>query len=169
MKSFKEKSIAYQKAIAYQIQHKNQQMLDSYMQTYIYIWNLFHVFAEKLKDEYFDSVKSAIIDVVHFSCNNLSCSNCKTHANEYLKENDMNLITNKEDLKIYLWKFHNNVNTRKGVAEYPYDSLTDRYSVMNLKDCFDKYATNFLNFKRDIEHINLMKKWFSICHDYYFN
>lgn len=168
MLTYKERRLAYQKANIEQIQHRNQQLLDSYMQTNIYIWNLFHVLAEKVMEEHFDLLKSTFIDVVQFSCNNLSCSTCKNHANAYLKENNMNSIMNKEELKIYLWKFHNSVNIRKGGSEYPYDDLIPRYSAMTVKDCFDKYATNFLNFKKDVEHVNLMKRWFSMYCDQYF-
>ena len=40
---------------------------------------------------------------------NLPCPTCKTHAIQYIKQNPINLTSNK-NFQLWVWNFHNSVN-----------------------------------------------------------
>ena len=94
-------------------------------------WFLFHTLAEKVKPEYFAVIKKELLDLIYAICANLPCPNCASHATEYMKGINFEVITTKEHLKILLHRFHNEVNKRKGFPEFPYEQLSEKYSKAN--------------------------------------
>jgi len=58
---------------------------------------------------------------------------------------DKDKITNKEDLKLMLLNFHNNVNLRLKKPEYNYQQLNDKYKTAN----FYHIANSFFYFFED--------------------
>lgn len=94
-------------------------------------WFLFHTLAEKVKPEYFELIKRELLDLIYAICANLPCPNCASHATEYMKSVNFDVITTKDHLRILLHRFHNEVNKRKGFAEFPYEQLSEKYSKAN--------------------------------------
>lgn len=94
-------------------------------------WFLFHTLAEKIKPEYFEIVKSELLNIIYTICANLPCPNCANHAVTYMKNINFNSIATKHHLRIMLYNFHNEVNKRKGFAEFPYEELSVKYSQAN--------------------------------------
>ena len=86
-------------------------------------WYLFHTLAEKLKPEYSSEIP-VLFSYINDICNNLPCPDCQKHAMMAMQRANKPLITSsKENLINYLWSFHNSVNKRTGLSEYPKESL----------------------------------------------
>jgi Erv1 / Alr family len=58
----------------------------------------------------------------------LPCPECASHAKMYLDSSNINSISNKEELKQFLYVFHNTVNTRKGYPIFTIEELNNKYS-----------------------------------------
>ena len=97
-------------------------------------WFLFHTLAEKIKQEYFNEYKHELFEIIKTICNTLPCPNCANHATEYMKKIYFQNIRYKEDLQRMLWAFHNEVNTRKGFAIFPFEDVSTKYSTANTRN-----------------------------------
>lgn len=94
-------------------------------------WFLFHTLAEKVKPEYFQEVRVELLNIIYTICSNLPCPDCAKHATEYMNGMNFNTIITKDHLRLMLHRFHNEVNRRKGFAEFPLDQLSEKYSRAN--------------------------------------
>uniref|UniRef100_A0A6C0JJE7 thiol oxidase n=1 Tax=viral metagenome TaxID=1070528 RepID=A0A6C0JJE7_9ZZZZ len=134
-------------------------------------WFLFHTLAQKVKDEYFLEIKNELIGNIFSICYNLPCPKCQAHASEYVKKVNINSIKTKDDLKNFLFKFHNDVSSMKGNPIFPYDQLNEKYSkaiTVNVINNFfvffqDKSfnVTAISNSMHRTRTIALLKIWFS--------
>jgi hypothetical protein len=91
-------------------------------------WFLFHTLAEKIKPEFFNEIRAELLNIIYIICSNLPCPNCAKHAVDYMNGINFNTITTKDQLRMLLYRFHNEVNRRKGFAEFPFDQLSEKYS-----------------------------------------
>ena len=91
-------------------------------------WFLVHTLAEKIKPEYFNEIRAELLNIIYVICSNLPCPNCAKHAVDYMNGVNFNTITTKDHLRMLLYRFHNEVNRRKGFAEFPLDQLSEKYS-----------------------------------------
>ncbi len=94
------------------------------------IWTFFHVTAQKIKPEYFNSIIKGYLNNIVLICGVLPCPVCSAHATEYLRSINLNNIRSKEDLIHFFFNFHNAVNMRKGVQVLIRDNIPD-YGAMN--------------------------------------
>lgn len=94
-------------------------------------WFLFHTLAEKIKPEHFQEVRADLLNIIFVICTNLPCPDCARHATSYMNAINFNTITTKDSLRLLLHRFHNEVNKRKGLPEFPLDELSPKYSVAN--------------------------------------
>ncbi len=96
-------------------------------------WQLLHSIVLKINDNINQSqlkeLKSVIINIT----NNLPCPNCTHHAVSYLKSNRFDLIDNIYSLRLFIHKFHNNVNERLKKPLMSYEDHIVLYNRMNLK------------------------------------
>jgi Erv1 / Alr family len=53
---------------------------------------------------------------------NLPCVECRRHAANYIFNNPPELI-NRNTFKIWMWRFHNNVNKRLGKPKFRFENL----------------------------------------------
>jgi hypothetical protein len=134
-------------------------------------WFFFHTVAEKIKDDMFPSVRTDIIEHIKVICNNLPCPKCSEHATEYMKKVNINSIRTKSDLQLMLFQFHNVVNKKKRLDEFPLSQLKEKYSNANLVNI----VYNFMNYFGEKSNnptliasqmyktrfIQLLKKWFN--------
>jgi hypothetical protein len=108
------------------------------------IWYLFHTLAHKIKDDAFDQCRLGLLKNIYIICNNLPCPTCTKHAVDYLNRINFNAIQTKQQLKLALFQFHNDVNRRKNVPIFSLDSLEEKYSTastMNIIQYFMKVFT----------------------------
>lgn len=95
------------------------------------IWYLFHTLAEKVKEGLFPVIKTELLNTIYSICSNLPCPKCRKHAVEYMDNVNFNSINSKNDLKLFLYQFHNTVNKRKNYPLFSYIDLDDKYSKAN--------------------------------------
>lgn len=106
-------------------------------------WFLFHSLAEKVKEEHFNTVKSELINTIYVICKNLPCPMCATHATQYMNSVNFSSIQSKKDLIDLLWRFHNEVNTKKNVPIFPHKELQEKYPRANLVNIIQLFMYHF--------------------------
>jgi hypothetical protein len=121
-----------------------------------YTWILFHWIAEHIKENFFDTERENILQLIYLICNNLPCPNCREHARNYIKSIPFRYIKTKTDLKNYIYHFHNVVNTRSKKTYQPY-SILDKYKTLNVKLLFDSWNHHF-SYSNDIQRHDFMAK-----------
>lgn len=79
-----------------------------------YTWAIFHMIVEKIKPEHREEELNNIKNIIYTICINLPCPVCRLHAINYLNKT-YSKVTSMEELKMYLYNFHNvvNINTKK--------------------------------------------------------
>ena len=86
-------------------------------------WYFFHSLIEKTNDDLFSKNRIEIINLCKIILTNLPCPICRKHANDYIIKNPIYGNKNKNELKLYFWKFHNFVNKRLNKKQFEEDSL----------------------------------------------
>lgn len=106
-------------------------------------WFLFHTLAEKIKPEHYSDLQKELLNLIYTICSNLPCPSCAKHATQYLNAINFNTITTKDSLRFMLHRFHNEVNQRKGVPEFPIEQLTAKYSAANTINIIHNFMPYF--------------------------
>lgn len=107
-------------------------------------WNLFHVLAEKIREEHFSQVRQGLLNIIYTICSNLPCPDCTNHAVHYLNGVNFNAIQRKDQLRDMIYNFHNAVNVRKGYPLYPKDQVESKYTKGNLHAIVQQFWQHFL-------------------------
>ena len=103
-------------------------------------WTLFHVLAEKLTN---DNLVKPIIQLIKTICSCLPCPTCREHSTTILKHYSLyHTINTREDLKRFIWEFHNQVNKKLHTPLYKFNNLT-KYSRYNLNSIFTIWLKYF--------------------------
>ena len=91
-----------------------------------YIWIFLHNFANKIDNDYFCKNKNFVIDTIKLICISLPCYLCSDHAKLKFNNYNFNTIKEKNDLKKFLFDFHNHIN--KKLNKQVYDlSVLNKY------------------------------------------
>lgn len=106
-------------------------------------WFLFHTLAEKIKPEYYQEIQKELLNLIYTICSNLPCPSCAKHATQYLNAINFNTLTTKDSLRMMLYRFHNEVNKRKGFTEFPLEQLSDKYSNANTVNIIHNFMPYF--------------------------
>ena len=101
-------------------------------------WIFLHTIAQKIKNDRFPAMREQILKKINIICRNLPCPDCSAHAAKYLDAINFKTIVSKEDLKTFLWTFHNEVNKRKGIPVVD-RSILDKYSTANTKNVINYF------------------------------
>jgi len=135
------------------------------------VWFLFHTLAHKIKDDEFQNIKIELLDLIKAVCRNLPCPTCAQHATEYLQRLNYHSIRNKDDLKRFLFIFHNDVNYRKQLPLFLLDELETKYSsantlniIRNFIEVFQYKNKSFHMIANDMQRqrqADLLKTWFN--------
>jgi hypothetical protein len=92
------------------------------------VWLLLHTLSEKVKPDSFSEIRQGFLNIIYIICTNLPCPDCSAHAKTYLDGNNFMSIQSKEQLKQFMFDFHNSVNIRKGFTIFKYQDL-QKYST----------------------------------------
>lgn len=90
-------------------------------------WYLFHGIAEKIKEDKFLELKPTIISIIKLICSNLPCPDCADHATKFLNTINLDNIQNKNDFKIFLFKFHNMINSKTNKPQFSKEDFDNKY------------------------------------------
>jgi hypothetical protein len=105
-------------------------------------WYFFHTFSEKITETLFTNKRKECIDLLIEICNNLPCPYCRDHARDYIKKHKLDNIKTKEELKLYFFKFHNEVNKRTKKKALDISAL-EIYKNMSMVSVFRYYRKEF--------------------------
>jgi len=131
-------------------------------------WLLLHTIAEKVKKDNYPLIKNDIIIMIFNICKKLPCPICQYHAIENLNKLKKFPLNTKEELKIFLFAFHNLVNKTANKKLFNYSELFiyEKYNIVNVMNIFLKsFNTNGNlklltdNFHRRLLLINI-SRWF---------
>lgn len=94
-------------------------------------WMLFHTLAEKIKEEHFSTYRNIILKFIINICSCLPCPTCREDATNFFKKLNLNFIKTKNDLKLFLYNFHNRINkkTFKPIKDI---SILDNFKTLDI-------------------------------------
>lgn len=134
-------------------------------------WFMFHTLAEKIKPEYFPVIRQELFNIVIMVCSNLPCPNCARHAKQFMSGVNFNSIQTKDDLRILFYRFHNEVNKKKGFPQFPYEELSDKYGKANTVNIVHYFMMHFEDKQKTLRMIaddmhraricSQLRAWFS--------
>ena len=105
------------------------------------VWILLHTKFHKINPSFYIENKLTLIQIVKNLCNNLPCSDCRTHANNHMKLLKPEHVNTKENMKQFLFQFHNDVNKRKNKPIFKNFSIYDSY---NMKHAIARFVTQYV-------------------------
>lgn len=114
-------------------------------------WFLLHTLSVKVKESEFKNIRVDLLNRIYAICINLPCPDCANHAKIYLDNINFNSIQTKEDLKLLLYKFHNDVNRRKGYPFFSYDKLDEKYSLAITNNIIRNFMVHFSDRTRSLK------------------
>ena len=118
-------------------------------------WTLFHILAEKLTN---DSLVKPIIQLIKTICSCLPCPTCREHSTILLNNYSLYYTINtKEELKKFIWEFHNQVNKKLNTPLYQFNNLT-KYSKFNLNTILIIWLKYFNIFTKDVKLYTIKNK-----------
>lgn len=107
------------------------------------VWYLFHSLAYKIKESNFNKIKNDIIYVIKTVSTNLPCQECSLHAANELNKVQFNNINSKEELKKFLFNFHNHINKKLNKPCFEYSELDKKYSQANFNIIYNNFFIIF--------------------------
>lgn len=102
-------------------------------------WYLFHGIAEKIKEDKFSENKDLIIKIIKLVCSNLPCPDCSEHATTTLNAVNFDSIKTKDNLKDFLFKFHNIVNQKTNKPVFKKEELDAKYKNIVMPIIFNYF------------------------------
>jgi len=90
-------------------------------------WNYVHTLAEWTPP----SKEQEVYEVIKKNIEVFPCEKCSQHGLEYLEKHPFNPLI--ENLKIFLWRFHNDINRAIGKKAEDISILAD-YSPLNIEE-----------------------------------
>lgn len=103
------------------------------------IWFLFHTIAHKIKEQEFIGEKDTLILLVKTICNNLPCPECASDATSILNRVNFQNIKTKDDFKMFLFNFHNHINSKLKKPLFEYAELDNKYSKANIHNLYKNF------------------------------
>ena len=87
------------------------------------LWRVLHSLSFSIEDGNKNDRKN-FLDVLESLQTLLPCEDCRQHFCAYMKENNPN---DAEDLAVWTFNFHNEVNTRLGKPQYAFNDVSKLY------------------------------------------
>ena len=102
-------------------------------------WYLFHSLAHNIKETEFLSIKPDLIYVIKTVSGNLPCPECSSDAITKLEKVNFDNIKTKQEFKLLLFNFHNQVNAKLGKPGYLLTDLDEKYSKANINAIYNNF------------------------------
>lgn len=107
------------------------------------IWFFFHTMAEKIYEDKFSALRVEFMNLIHMIATNLPCPACSAHAKIYLGGINFSAIVTKQQLKDFLWNFHNSLNNKKDFPLMSHDDFENKYVLANTRLIIYNFMSNF--------------------------
>ena len=123
-------------------------------------WFLFHTLAEKIKESEFSTLRQEFLNHILKICNNLPCTTCAQHATQYMNSVNFNNIQTKEQLKLFLFAFHNSINKRKDYESFHVNELSkysEAVTVNIVRNFFHHFSKRSYNFRMAVDNMHRQK------------
>ena len=101
-------------------------------------WYFLHTLVEKIDVNHYDKIYGEVRNLIINIFQNLPCPYCKNHALNYIKKKNIYKIKTKEEMKTYLFDFHNEVNKRINHPIYNKEDLV-KYKDLNFLKATNAY------------------------------
>jgi hypothetical protein len=107
-------------------------------------WIMLHTLSEKLNsnDVDFNNKFKEFKHLIHQLVSNLPCPLCTRHSINYFKKNNFNNVKHNE-LKKYLFDFHNDVNKNLGKQLFKHEDLDDTYKNNNIFQVMNHFISRY--------------------------
>lgn len=105
-------------------------------------WYFFHSFAEKITENLFNNQREECLELLSKICSSLPCPYCKDHAVNYLSKHNFMEIKTKEQLKMFFFNFHNDVNKRRKIKQEGIEIL-NKYKNASMVNVFLYFRQEF--------------------------
>ena len=104
------------------------------------MWYFLHTFANNINNEKYNDISYQLINTIQTIGNNLPCYSCTQHAIKYFSDNILSIDTIKtsNELKLYLFNFHNNVNKDTG-KKILNENILEKYSFIPLNIIYKQF------------------------------
>lgn len=108
-------------------------------------WYFIHTFCERIDETFFIKNRETVLNILSSVCLMIPCPTCRSHAEKYLKSNQLTkFVKNKEDLKAYFFRFHNQATLNGNPsAKVPDQSIIDMYKRANFKKIVDAFKYEY--------------------------
>ena len=116
-------------------------------------WYFFHTFIEKMTDDFFVKKNKECIEIITSICHNLPCPYCKDHASAYIKKHKIENIRTREQMKLFLFNFHNDVNkrTKKPVVGI---EILEQYKKIKFTNAYKFFKQEFFKNYYNMRHFS---------------
>ena len=105
-------------------------------------WFFFHGIAEKISKSFYEKEYNEVYNLIVLICKNLPCPYCRNHATRYFSNKTSKDVNTKKKLKMFLFKFHNDVNKRIGHHVFDEDILK-KFEVIDIAKAYIFFNQNF--------------------------
>ena len=106
------------------------------------IWTLFHVLAELIREETFNTAMPQLLGFIKRICSSLPCPDCSQHASTFLAKLPIHELSNKEKFKNAFYIFHNMVNVKKKKPLFNYSNM-NKYKTIPLNIAFNNFVNAY--------------------------
>jgi hypothetical protein len=109
-------------------------------------WYFIHTFCERIDETFFLNNRDAVLTILSNVCNMIPCPTCRNHAAQHLKKNPLiKMARNKEELKAYFFRFHNQATLNGNPSARPADpSVMEMYRRANFKRIVEAFKHEYL-------------------------
>ena len=107
------------------------------------IWYLFHTIAHKIKESSFLEIKDDLIFILQNICSHLPCPECSKDATDKLNKINFANLSNKNDYKILIFNFHNNINKKLNKPLFELSKLDEKYEKANINIIYHNFNLIF--------------------------
>lgn len=109
-------------------------------------WYFIHTFCERINEDFFVKNREKCLDILSSICCMIPCPTCREHSIQYLKKNPLNrMVRNKEELKAYFFRFHNQATLNGNPSARVEDSsVIDMYKRANFKRIVDAFKAEYM-------------------------
>lgn len=105
-------------------------------------WIFLHTLSMKITPEQYPTLKDSLFSLFLMMCKALPCPECSEHAMHYMKKKTAPETI--EQFRLFLWEFHNVVNTNTKKQKLPQEVL-QKYNQTNLSMVFQVLQQCWLN------------------------